>query len=154
MFLVCQSSPMLWLFYYLDGSVLPYTWLDNVIWFSTIPRMSGFLWNKSKWARWFSHFPQYTSGLGMLACSLNINLNHVIFMLQLWLSLNHQVKLWKLLGGRSNEAANTAADDDLFRGKMKELFGCILIDRYVTPATLYPGPEGLCWIFLAKCIDF
>ena len=33
-----------------------------------------------------------------------------------------------------------------FRGKMRQLFGCILKDRYVVPAVLSPGPEALCWI--------
>ena len=33
-----------------------------------------------------------------------------------------------------------------FREKMRQFLGCILIDRYVTPATLSPGPEALCWI--------
>ena len=32
--------------------------LDNVIWFSTLFRMSGFLWHGSKWACWFGHFLQ------------------------------------------------------------------------------------------------
>ena len=37
-----------------------------------------------------------------------------------------------------------------FRGKMQQLFGYILIDRYLTPAvlslSLSLGPEALCWI--------
>ena len=27
-----------------------------------------------------------------------------------------------------------------FKGKMQQLFGCILIDRYVIPEVLSPGP--------------
>ena len=29
-----------------------------------------------------------------------------------------------------------------FRGKMELLFGWILIDRYITPAALSPGPKN------------
>ena len=72
--------------------------------------MSGFLWHSSKWAHWFSHFIQYRSGLEVLACSLDTGLNYVTTMLQLHPSLN----LWKL----------------------QQIFRCILIDRYVTPAVL------------------
>ena len=92
--------------------------LDNAIRFSTLSRMSGFLWHSSKWTCLFSRFLQHTSKIEVLACSLNTNLNYVTTMLQLHLSLSHQV------------------------------FGCILKDRYyVTPAVLSPGPESLCWIF-------
>ena len=92
--------------------------LDNAIRFSTLSRMSGFLCHSSKWTRLFSRFLQHTSKIEVLACSLNTNLNYVTTMLQLHLSLSHQV------------------------------FGCILKDRYyVTPAVLSPGPESLCWIF-------
>ena len=35
----------------------------------------------------------------------------------------------------------------IFRGKMQQLFGCILIDRYITTTVLSPGPEALYWIF-------
>ena len=63
--------------------------LDNMIQFSIFSRMSGFLWHSSKWARWFGCFLQYISGLEVLACSLNTNINYVTTMLQLHLSLNH-----------------------------------------------------------------
>ena len=38
-------------------------------------------------------------------------------------------------------------DMTAFRGKMQQLFGCILKERYITLAALYPGPEALCLIF-------
>ena len=83
------------------GANFPAVELDNTIWFSTLSRMSGFLWHSSKWACQFSCFLQYMSGLEVLACSLSTNLNYVITMLQLHPSLlNHQVKLWQLLGER------------------------------------------------------
>ena len=92
--------------------------LDNAIRFSTLSRMFGFLWHSAKWTCLFSRFLQHTSKIEVLACSLNTNLNYVTTMLQLHLSLSHQV------------------------------FGCILKDRYyVTLAVLSPGPESLCWIF-------
>ena len=39
--------------------------------------------HSSKWVCLFSHFLPYTSGLKVLACSLNTNLNYVKSMLQL-----------------------------------------------------------------------
>ena len=48
--------------------------LDNAIQFSMLSKMSGFLWHSSKWAQWFSCFLQYTSGLEVLAYSLNTEL--------------------------------------------------------------------------------
>ena len=78
---------------------------DNVIWFSTLSRMSGFLWHSSKWALQFVCFLQFISEIKVLACSLDTDLNYVATMLQLHLSLNYYV------------------------------FGCILKDRYhLTPA--------------------
>ena len=74
--------------------------LDNAIQFSILSRISGFLWHSSKWAFWFGRFLQYTSGLEVLACSLNTNINSVTAMLQLHLSLNHYVQLQQLLGER------------------------------------------------------
>ena len=62
--------------------------LDNVIWFSILFAMSVFLWYSSKWACWFSRFLQYTSGLEVLACSLDTEINYVATMLQLHLSQN------------------------------------------------------------------
>ena len=91
--------------------------LDNAIRFSTLSRMSGFLWQSSKWARRFGRSLRYMPGIEVLACSLDTDLNHVTTMLQLRPSLNHQV------------------------------CGCILKGRYnITPAVLSPGPEALCWI--------
>ena len=55
----------------------------------------------------FGRFLQYTSGIEVLACSFDTNLNYVTIMLQLHPSLNHWV------------------------------FGCILKGRYyITPAEL------------------
>ena len=31
-----------------------------------------------------------------------------------------------------------------FRGKMQQLFGCILLDKYITPAVLFSGHEVFC----------
>ena len=67
----------------------PVVELDNAIRFSTLSRMSLFLWHSSKWACRFGHFLEYTPGLEVLACSLNTNLNYLTAMLQLYPSLNH-----------------------------------------------------------------
>ena len=96
----CLSSPMSWLFYNLHGCTVPPVELDNTIWFSTLSRMSGFLSHSSKWAHQFGCFLQYMSGLEVFACSLSTNLNYVITMLQLHLSLNPYVKLQEPLGRR------------------------------------------------------
>ena len=88
--------------------------LNNTIWFSTLSRMSKFLWHSSKWACWFGCSLQYMSGIEVLACSPETNLNYVTTMLQLHPSMNHQV------------------------------FGCILKGRYyITLAVLLPGPETI-----------
>ena len=63
--------------------------LDNAIRFSTLFRMSEFLWHSSKWARRFGCFLQYKSELEVLACGLDTDINYVTTMLQLWPSLNH-----------------------------------------------------------------
>ena len=57
--------------------------LEFTIRFSTLSRMSKFLWHSFKWACWLSHFLHYASGLEMLACSLDIDLSYVTAMLQL-----------------------------------------------------------------------
>ena len=59
------------------GVHVPTVELDNVIKFSTLSSMSGFLWNISKWVCRFGCFLQYTSGLEVLACSLGSDLNYV-----------------------------------------------------------------------------
>ena len=59
------------------GAHFPTLELDSRIWFSTLFRMSGFLWHSSKWTHWFGHFLQYTSELEVFACSLDTNLNDV-----------------------------------------------------------------------------
>ena len=56
---------------------LPRSWLDNAIRFSTHSRVSGFPRHSFKWARHFSHFLQYTSGLEVLASSFYTGFNHV-----------------------------------------------------------------------------
>ena len=71
------------------GGHFPAVELDNAIQFSTLSRMSGFLWHSPKWARWFSHFLQYMPGLEVLACTLDTDHNYVTAILQLCLSLNH-----------------------------------------------------------------
>ena len=71
MFLVRWNSPMLWLFYITCmGARFFAVELHNAIRFSTLSRMSGFLWHSFKWLRRFGRFLQNTSGLEMLACSL------------------------------------------------------------------------------------
>ena len=98
------------------GVHFPAIELNNVIWFSHLSRMSGFLWHSSKWA---CHFLQYTPGLEVLACSLNTNLNYVITMVQ---SVTFLEQLSKVVA--------------TFRGKIRQLFGCIFVDRYITPACI------------------
>ena len=87
------------------GAHFPAVELDNAIRFSTLSRMSGFLWHSSKWACQFGCFLYYMLRIKVLACSLDTNLDYVTTMLQLHPSSNHYV------------------------------FGCIAKDRYyVTPA--------------------
>ena len=75
--------------------------LDNAIRFSTFCRMSGFLLHSSKWDHRFGRFLQYMPELEVLACSLDIDPNYVtLAMPQLHPFLNHQVKLFQLLGGK------------------------------------------------------
>ena len=57
----------IWLFYNFHGCTLPAVELDNTIRFSTLSRMSGFLWHHSTQASWFGCFLQYMSGLEVLA---------------------------------------------------------------------------------------
>ena len=98
------------------GVHFPALELDNVIQFSTLSTVSTFLWHSSKLACWLGHFLQYTSGLEVLARSLNTaDLNYVTAMLQLCPSFNPLCKV-----------------ADSFRGEMWQLFGCIFIDRHVT----------------------
>ena len=59
------------------GAHFPTVELDNVIRFSILSRMSGFPWHSSKWACWFGRFLQYTSGIEVLACSLDTDINYV-----------------------------------------------------------------------------
>ena len=58
------------------GAHFPAIELDNAIHFSTLCRMSGFLWHSSEWARQFRCFLQYKSGTEVQACSLDTNLNY------------------------------------------------------------------------------
>ena len=55
--------------------------LDNAIQFSSLSRMSEFLWHSSKWACQFGRFFQYMPGLEVLACSLVTNLDYVTTLL-------------------------------------------------------------------------
>ena len=93
----------------------PVVELDNAIRFSTLFRMSVFLWHSSKWAGWFGHCLPYTSGIEVLACSLDTNVNYVTAMLQLRPSLNH-----------------------FFGCILKDRY-------YATPAVISPEPETLRW---------
>ena len=58
------------------GAHFPAVELDNAKWLSILSRVSGFLWHSSKWACRFGRFLQYTSGLKVLACSLDIDVNY------------------------------------------------------------------------------
>ena len=71
------------------GAHFPTIEFDNATWFGILSRMCGFLWHSSKWACQFGCFLQYMSGLEVLACSLDTNVNYVTTMLQLHLSLNY-----------------------------------------------------------------
>ena len=75
------------------GAHFPAVELDNAIQFSTLSRMSGFLWHSSKWACQFGRFLQYMSGLEVLAYSFNTDVNYVTTMLQLHLSLKSLSKV-------------------------------------------------------------
>ena len=79
--LVVEILPCSGCFITCMGAHFPALELDNAIRFSTRPRMSEFLPNSSKWARWFGRFLQYTSGLEVLTCSIDTNLNYVTTML-------------------------------------------------------------------------
>ena len=59
------------------GAQFPALELDNAMRFSTLSRMSGSLWQSSKWACRFGHFPQSMPGLEVLACSLDTEFNYV-----------------------------------------------------------------------------
>ena len=58
------------------GVHFPAVELDNVIRFSTLSRVSGYLWHSLKWADRFLHFLQHTSGLEILACNFNTYFNY------------------------------------------------------------------------------
>ena len=81
---------MFWLFYITCmGAHFFAVELYNAIRFSTLSRMSRFLWHSSKWSRCFGRFVQYTSGLEILACSFDTDHNYVTTMLQLRPFINH-----------------------------------------------------------------
>ena len=105
------------------------------VWFGTLSRMSGFLWHSSKWARRVRCFLQYSSRLEVLACSLNTDLNYVTTM------LNYALP-WT-----TKKVAVT------LKGKMWQLFQCILKDRYIAPATLWGLNQRPSTEFPAKCIN-
>ena len=65
------------------GAHFPAVELDNAVQFSTLSRMSGFLWLSSTWACRFGRFLQYTSGIDVLPCSLDTDVNYETTMLQL-----------------------------------------------------------------------
>ena len=97
------------------GVHFPAVKLDNMIQFSTLSRMSGFLWHSSKCACQFDCFLQYMSGLEVLACSLNTDLNYAP------------------AAPFPEPLSKVAAT---FRGKMLQLFGNILKGRYIVPVVL------------------
>ena len=105
---------------------LPRSWLDNAIRFSTHSRVSGFPRHSFKWARQFSHFLQYTSGLEVLASSFYTGFNYVYAPTALFLEPPSKVavKISKLT----------------FRVYS-------LRQRYITPVAFSPGPEAPCQIF-------
>ena len=88
------------------GAHFPAVELDNVIRFSILPKMSGFLWYSSKWACRFSRFLQYTSELE--ACSLDTDINR---------------DYYAPTAPYHEPLSKVAAT---FRGEIRELFGCIL----------------------------
>ena len=113
------------------GTDFPAVELDSTIQLSTLSRMSEFLWHISKWAHRFSCLLQFTSGLEVLACSLNTDLDYVPTVLQLHPSSTEPLNPEPL-------SKVVAA----FLGKMQQLFGCILKKRYVIPAALSPVHES------------
>ena len=88
LFVVLEVLPCSGCFITCMGARFPTIQLDNAIRFSTLSRISGFLWHSSKWAHWFGRFFQYTSGIEVLAYSLNTDLNYMTTMPQLHPSLN------------------------------------------------------------------
>ena len=81
-------------------ALFPTVELDNTIWFSTLSRVSRFLWHGSKWVPWLQCFLQYMSGLEVLACSFDINFEPVITMLQLCSLINLKKPNWQRFGER------------------------------------------------------
>ena len=124
-----EVLPMFWLFCNLHGLHFPTIELDNMIRFSTLSRMSGFLWHSAKWASQFGGFLQYMSGLEVLACSFNTSVPTTPFLESL-----------------SKVAAT-------YRGEIWQPFSCILIDGYVSTAGL-SWTLGPLLNFPAKCINF
>ena len=89
LFLVVEVLPCSGYFITCTGAHFPAVELDNAIRFSILSKMSGFLWQCSKWVCRFSRFLHYTSGFEVLARSLDTDINYVTIMFQLRLSLNH-----------------------------------------------------------------
>ena len=125
MFLGCRSFLCSGCFITCMEAHFPAVELNNAIRSINHFRVSWFLCHSSFNIR---HFLLYSSGLEvLLARSLNTKPNHVTAMLQLHPSLNHQVKL-------------------------RQLFWCILIDRYLTPAAL-SWTRGCLLNFPAKYVN-
>ena len=125
MFLGCRSFLCSGCFITCMEVHFPAVELNNAIRSINHFRVSWFLCHSSFNIR---HFLLYSSGLEvLLARSLNTKPNHVTAMLQLHPSLNHQVKL-------------------------RQLFWCILIDRYLTPAAL-SWTRGCLLNFPAKYVN-
>ena len=83
-----------------------------------------------------SHFLQYMSGLEVLACSLDIDLNYVTTVTTP--TAPFPEPLSKVVA--------------TFRGKMQQLFGCIIKDRYKAQQHSLLNPR-LPVEFLTKCIN-
>ena len=102
---------MFWLLYNLHGCPLPAVALDNAIRFSILSRMTWFLWHSSKWACRFGRFLQNTSGLEVLAFSLDTDINYLC-------------DYYAPIAPFPEPLITVAAT---FRGEVWQLSGCILV---------------------------
>ena len=75
-----QSSPLFWLSSACSGAHFPVVEENHETGLAlrlALLRVSGFLWHSSKWARQsVLGILQYTSGLEVLACSIDTNFNY------------------------------------------------------------------------------
>ena len=61
---------------------LKWIWRSSLAFCLDLLRVSRYLWHSSKWSCWVGCVFQYTSGLEVLAYSINNDFNYVITMLQ------------------------------------------------------------------------